>query len=167
MVFRPVVLATLVVAFWSGGTARRVGAWRAGRTADTLRAVPVPSKSDRANVERLERALADDSMEGRGTATRGGARAARFLATEMTKIGLAPAGDSGYFQRVPMMVAAPRAPGESGAAGRGSRGGGGGRLAAAVAVAAAMARSVHARSGCRPLPIAIPCRSTASEPGST
>ena len=47
-------------------------------------------------------ALADDSMEGRGTATRGGDRAARFIADRMREYGLVPAGDSGYFQRVPL-----------------------------------------------------------------
>ena len=36
------------------------------------------------------------------TATRGSARAAAIIAAEMRRIGLAPAGDSGYFQRVPI-----------------------------------------------------------------
>jgi len=48
-------------------------------------------------------ALADDSMEGRGTATPGGDRAARFIA-ERCGLRLVPAGDSGYFQRVPLAV---------------------------------------------------------------
>ena len=43
-------------------------------------------------------------MEGRATATRGYARAAALVAREMQRIGLEPAGDSGYFQRVPMAV---------------------------------------------------------------
>ncbi|HET7468408.1 MAG TPA: M20/M25/M40 family metallo-hydrolase [Gemmatimonadales bacterium] len=47
-------------------------------------------------------ALADDSMQGRGTATPGGDRAARFIADRMREYGLVPAGDSGYFQRVPL-----------------------------------------------------------------
>src|SRR5262249_43225511 len=81
---------------------------------DTLRAVPSSDARDRANVERLERALADDSMEGRGTATPGGERAARFLAGEMKKIGLKPAGDSGFFQRVPLMVPGPQPAGARG-----------------------------------------------------
>jgi len=51
-------------------------------------------------------ALADDSMEGRGTGTRGSMRAARFIAATMRDAGLEPAGDSGYFQRVPMARAA-------------------------------------------------------------
>jgi hypothetical protein len=54
-----------------------------------------------AAVRRELTALADDSMEGRGTATAGGARAARFIAAELERAGIAPAGDSGYFQRVP------------------------------------------------------------------
>jgi Zn-dependent M28 family amino/carboxypeptidase len=45
-------------------------------------------------------ALAADSMEGRKTATPGAARAARFLAARMQELGLEPAGDSGYFQRM-------------------------------------------------------------------
>lgn len=48
--------------------------------------------------------LADDSMEGRGTATPGGERAARFIADQMRAYGLVPAGDSGYFQYVPLAV---------------------------------------------------------------
>ncbi|HEY4099357.1 MAG TPA: M20/M25/M40 family metallo-hydrolase [Gemmatimonadales bacterium] len=84
------------------------------RDADTLHAVPAPDANDRANVERLERTLADDSMEGRGTATPGGERAARFLMREMKKIGLNPAGDSGYLQRVPLEVPGPQPAGSRG-----------------------------------------------------
>jgi len=40
-------------------------------------------------------------MEGRKTGTRGANRAAAFIAAEMKSIGLEPAGDSGYFQKVP------------------------------------------------------------------
>jgi hypothetical protein len=56
-------------------------------------------------VRRLLGALAADSMEGRATASAGGARAARLIAAEFERIGLEPAGDSGYFQRVPVMLA--------------------------------------------------------------
>lgn len=49
-------------------------------------------------------ALAHDSLEGRGTGTRGGARAARFIAEEFQRAGLEPVGDSGYFQRVPVVM---------------------------------------------------------------
>ena len=48
--------------------------------------------------------LAADSMEGRGTAQRGSERAARFIAAELARHGIQPAGDSGFFQRVPMRV---------------------------------------------------------------
>lgn len=51
-------------------------------------------------VQRVLSALADDSMQGRKTATPGELRAARFIANEMERIGLKPAGDSGYIQRV-------------------------------------------------------------------
>jgi hypothetical protein len=57
------------------------------------------SESD---VRRLLGGLADDSMQGRGTATPGSARAARFIAAELTRYGVQAAGDSGYFQRVPV-----------------------------------------------------------------
>jgi hypothetical protein len=51
-------------------------------------------------------ALADDSMQGRRTATPGALRAARYLAGRMQAYGLEPAGDSAYFQRVPFVVSA-------------------------------------------------------------
>jgi hypothetical protein len=53
-----------------------------------------------ADVRRILSALADDSMEGRASGTRGAQRAARYIGGEMQKIGLEPLGDSGYFQRV-------------------------------------------------------------------
>jgi hypothetical protein len=53
-------------------------------------------------VRQLLFALADDSMEGRATATPGGARAARYIAEQMRLAGLEPAGDSGFLQRVPL-----------------------------------------------------------------
>ncbi|MEP6687559.1 MAG: M20/M25/M40 family metallo-hydrolase [Gemmatimonadales bacterium] len=73
-------------------------------------AAPAPSAGDvtLAYAGELLSALADDSMEGRGTATRGGDRAARLIADQMRAYGLVPAGDSGYFQSVPLaMTAAP------------------------------------------------------------
>jgi len=53
-------------------------------------------------VRRLLGAIAADSMEGRGTATPGSARAATFIAAELARYGVQPAGDSGFFQRVPV-----------------------------------------------------------------
>lgn len=86
------------------------GAAHAQASADVCRA----ARSERAagtggsvtpgEVCRVLSALADDSLEGRGTGTRGGARAARFIAEEFRAAGLEPAGDSGYFQRVPLVM---------------------------------------------------------------
>ena len=65
-------------------------------------AVPAPAvQMPQPEVERILSALAHDSMEGRKTGTPGAARAAAFIAAEMKAIGLSPAGDSGYFQKVP------------------------------------------------------------------
>src|SRR5271155_3623105 len=47
------------------------------------------------------RFLADDLLEGRGTGTRGGDIAAKYIATQFALDGLKPAGDNGgYLQRV-------------------------------------------------------------------
>jgi len=73
----------------SGGDARRAG--RSGAITES-------------DVRRLLGALSDDSLEGRMTASRGSARAAAVIAAEMRRIGLEPAGDSGYFQRVPIAL---------------------------------------------------------------
>ena len=52
------------------------------------------------------RFLSDDSLEGRGTATRGHEIAAKFMASEFESMGLAPAGEGGtYFQTVPLRSA--------------------------------------------------------------
>ena len=64
---------------------------------------PLPAAGP-AEPRALLSALAADSMEGRATATAGSARAARLIAGRMQAIGLEPAGDSGYFQRVPLAL---------------------------------------------------------------
>ena len=46
--------------------------------------------------------LASDSFRGRETGTPDALRAARFLADRLGALGLEPAGDSGFFQRVPV-----------------------------------------------------------------
>jgi Peptidase family M28 len=51
-------------------------------------------------------ALADDSMQGRRTATPGALRAARYIAAQLQAYGVEPAGDSAYFQRVAFVVSA-------------------------------------------------------------
>lgn len=57
-----------------------------------------PSTS--ARVRALLSVLAADSMEGRATGAPGATKAARFLDRTMREIGLTPAGDSGFIQRV-------------------------------------------------------------------
>jgi len=46
--------------------------------------------------------LSHDSLRGRLTGTPGAKSAAEMIAREMARLGLEPAGDSGYFQRVPL-----------------------------------------------------------------
>src|SRR5512139_4309442 len=46
--------------------------------------------------------FASDSFGGRETGTPYADKAARWLADRLTKLGLEPAGDTGYFQRVAM-----------------------------------------------------------------
>lgn len=57
---------------------------------------------DSAYVLSLLGALSHDSMAGRMTGAPGSARAARMIGDQMQRIGLTPAGDSGFFQRVPL-----------------------------------------------------------------
>jgi hypothetical protein len=75
----------------------------AGRTVEAQ--VSRRGVAGESDVRRLLTALADDSLEGRATGTRGSAKAAAIIAGEMRRIGLEPAGDSGYFQRVAVAVA--------------------------------------------------------------
>jgi hypothetical protein len=52
--------------------------------------------------------IADDSMEGRDTGKRGGLRSATYIANELKRLGLEPAGENGtYFQAIPWISRAP------------------------------------------------------------
>ena len=52
--------------------------------------------------------IADDSMEGRDTGTRGGVKGTDYIAGELKRLGLTPAGDRGtFFQEVPFVVRRP------------------------------------------------------------
>ena len=75
------------------------------------RTAPAPSAAAAAppmgmvTAEELRRdvyAFADDSMQGRETGSEGATRAMRFLVERLQRLGLEPAGDSGFLQRVPM-----------------------------------------------------------------
>ncbi len=52
------------------------------------------------HISAAVRFLSDDLLEGRGTGTRGHALAERYVASQMQALGLRPAGEDGYFQRV-------------------------------------------------------------------
>jgi hypothetical protein len=62
-------------------------------------AIPVTAINE-TDVRKILSALADDSMEGRAAGTPGANRAAAYIDKEMRSIGLSPAGDSGYYQKV-------------------------------------------------------------------
>ena len=83
----------------------------AGCASQGVTPTPVPAVRE-SDVRRVLSALADDSMEGRRTASAGELRAARFIASEMKAIGLTPAGDSGFIQRVPLAAVEGRRGGE-------------------------------------------------------
>ena len=53
--------------------------------------------------------LADDALEGRAPATRGGDLAAKYIAAQFARLGLEPAGDDGsYFHRIPIVTHTPQ-----------------------------------------------------------
>lgn len=68
---------------------------------------PVDAQTPPLSPERtrsLLSALADDSLMGRATGAPGSLMAARIIARQMERAGLEPAGDSGYYQRVPVAL---------------------------------------------------------------
>jgi len=64
------------------------------------------ARVDAAKVRAGLTALAHDSMQGRRGGTAGAHMAARWIAQQMREIGLVPAGDSAYHQRIPMATVA-------------------------------------------------------------
>jgi Zn-dependent M28 family amino/carboxypeptidase len=53
--------------------------------------------------------LADDALEGRAPATRGGDLAAKYIAAQFARLGLEPAGDDGgWFHRIPIVAHTPQ-----------------------------------------------------------
>jgi Zn-dependent M28 family amino/carboxypeptidase len=59
-----------------------------------------PVQSDGKSWWEHVKVLADDNMEGRGTGSAGHKRAAQYVADQMKKAGLKPAGTDGYFQPI-------------------------------------------------------------------
>jgi hypothetical protein len=76
----------------------------AGLTASSFAPVQGGPTTTPADVRRILSALADDSMEGRASGTPGATRAARYIGSQMKKIGLEALGDSGFFQRVALSL---------------------------------------------------------------
>ncbi|MCO5167111.1 MAG: M20/M25/M40 family metallo-hydrolase [Planctomycetes bacterium] len=81
---RPAALAALLVALLAP----------AGRADTAAGLAAIREESVRASVEHL----ASDALEGRGSGARGGHAAGEWLAGQLAALGLAPAGDDGYFQ---------------------------------------------------------------------
>src|SRR6476660_4948276 len=96
---RPLMLMLCLASLASSLPAQTNSTSQATRVARTLDARVL-----RAHLE----FLADDALEGRAPGTRGGATAAKYIATQFERLGLEPAGDSGtYFQRVPIIALTP------------------------------------------------------------
>ncbi|MEW5918133.1 MAG: hypothetical protein AB1762_17150, partial [Gemmatimonadota bacterium] len=75
-----------------------------GASARSVEVTPGPAAAV-ITADELRRDLfvfASDSFGGRATATPYADKAARFLAQRLQTLGIEPAGDSGYFQRVPL-----------------------------------------------------------------
>ncbi len=65
---------------------------------------PAAAGVDTMRLRTAMSALTHDSLQGRFTGSTGAAMAASYLAGELERMGLQPAGDSGFFQRVPIQV---------------------------------------------------------------
>ncbi len=100
--FAPAIILLVSAAHFASGQSSGdvCAAARSAKAAGPTLGAVTPSE-----VCRVLSVLAHDSLEGRGTGSVGGAKAARFIAAEMRAAGLEPGGDSGYFQRVPIVRA--------------------------------------------------------------
>ena len=90
-------LLTAACATGTGGAASPVVAAPAADSAISRSPTIAP-----AELRRDLYAFADDSMRGRETGTPDAKRAAIFIGRRLARLGLDPAGDSGFYQRVPL-----------------------------------------------------------------
>jgi Peptidase family M28 len=80
-----------------------------GSTATTMKEVPTPRGPTTGGITAGDlrnriAIFADDSMQGRRTGTPGNVKGNAYIASELRRLGLRPAGDTGsYLQRVPLM----------------------------------------------------------------
>ncbi|MEO6866334.1 MAG: M20/M25/M40 family metallo-hydrolase [Gemmatimonadaceae bacterium] len=86
----------------TGGVFALFGIAACASTAMPRKVVDAPVAESQ--VRAVMSVLADDSLEGRMTGSRGSAKAATFIAQQMGAVGLVAAGDSGFFQRVPIAL---------------------------------------------------------------
>ena len=93
-----IAAALILTTACAGGSGR-------GR-ANAPRLAPPPGADE---LRRDLMAFADDSMRGRESGTPDAIRAAHFLAARLRTLGLEPAGDSGFYQRVPLTRTSVRA----------------------------------------------------------
>ncbi len=99
------VLPALLLTLGACGYQSPVTQSPAPAPAGTTATVSVFAESD---VQRILSALAHDSTQGRRAGTPAADKAAAMIAAEMKAIGLSPAGDSAYFQMVPLRAVGPR-----------------------------------------------------------
>ena len=93
-------LAAVAVTLAVACTAPAVETAPAPAPMPSVPAVPI----DEALLRRDLEIFASDSFRGRETGTAGERSSAGFIAERAREIGLEPAGDSGYFQRVPLLL---------------------------------------------------------------
>jgi hypothetical protein len=78
-----------------------LGGFALGACAPTVSTVPIAAPAERAQRWQAHvEALASDAMQGRAAGTPGHERAAAYVANEMRRLGLSPAGTEGYFQPI-------------------------------------------------------------------
>src|SRR5688500_1207360 len=92
---------TLFLALSACAGGRPAGPAPAPESASTATIAPAPASPGQ--LRDWLSVIAADSLQGRGTGTPGAARAARLIAEAMREMELHPAGDSGYYQRVPLL----------------------------------------------------------------
>jgi len=69
---------------------------------------PTTAAIDVRDLMTREYIIADDSMEGRDTGRRGGVKGTNYIAAELARLGLTPAGENGtFFQTVPFVIRSP------------------------------------------------------------
>ena len=98
--FRSVARAALLGAAWPVALAAQAG------SSLPLKHAPKSTSADITAADLMTRLyiFADDSMQGRAAGTAGNDKGTDYIAGELKKLGLAPAGDNGtYFQTVPLV----------------------------------------------------------------